>query len=168
MAGVLITKKTVLQRILDEQMQRLADLEDENGKPVFNHVLGGDISSRPEMEYPVVGVDQGDEEVVSQMWPFIDKNVTITYDFRFLPQSEQDDVDVYDLFRYYLGKLQERLFGSVENITLGGLTINVQEAGSNPQIEGIDDPSPGGVLIATITYRHVNGDPYTTPAEYTP
>jgi len=165
MSGVIITKKTVLQRIIDEMMQRVLDMEDADENRIFNRVVGGSVDSLSTDMYPVCGFDQGDEEVIAQVYPFIDKNVTIIIEFRFHRQYEQADIDSYDLFRYYLGKLQERLFGKHENVTLNGLTINVAEAGSNPQIEGLDDPSPGGVLIATVTYRHVNGDPYKTPAE---
>jgi hypothetical protein len=154
---------TVLQRIVNELIERVRSMKDDENNQLWNRVVYGKVGSLPTTWYPIVGLEQGPEETVDEMFPIITKEVTLFLEFRF---RSVPDVESADTFRYYLGRLQERLFSADENdFTLGGLSINVQEEGSNPEIEDATDTSPGGILIFKVSYRHKKGDPYKTPAE---
>lgn len=158
-----ITTKTVQQRIIDEIMARLTAMTGDDGTPLFNNIKQGDPATWSALTYPGCGVDMGHEKTSGLIYPFTDKFLPIFLEFRF---NNEMSVDVYDLYRYYLGKLQRRFLGTDDALTLGGLTTDVLETGSSPSIEGRNDPSPGGVLMLEVHYRHVQGDPYTLPSEY--
>lgn len=160
---------TVRDRILFELLQRIASIvndisptEGDAGDDLFSEVQFGDTQESPPEARPVCGIIEGEEEATMLLYPYVDKELRISLEFRWLPKT---NVDNHFAFRYYLGKLQKRLFGSVENLQMrtaefpDGMTLNVREERNYPQIEGPSDDNPSGVLDLTVTYRHVNGDP---------
>lgn len=155
-------QKTVLDRIADRFITRITDMVDEDGKRVWNQVYQGTIDQVPALAYPCVALQQGTEEVIHDLWPHHEKICTFFIEFRF---QKLGGVDSFVTFRYYLGKLQARLFGVPDNVNLGGLTTNVFETGSNPEVEGQGDRAPGGLLSFNVHYRHWTGDPYHLPSE---
>lgn len=153
---------TVIQRIVDELMVRIDAMRDEDDARLWNNVLENAIGNIPSIAFPAVTLQQGNEETQHLLWPHIEKTVIFYIEFRF---EQRMDVDAGDLFRYYLGKLQARLFGTTDNLTIGGLATNVIEVANAPEIESQGDPAPGGTLTFHVTYRHWQADPYHLPSE---
>ena len=148
--------KTIRQRIVEALYAILPTITDpdDNTKIVFNNVLRDNLDGVDVDQLPAVGVDEGEEEVVDYINPFVGKKLRVYVEFRF----ENDGVDVYERFNYYLGVLQNAL---LDNHNLAGLSYDVQEVGNSPRIADRDDTLPGGVLMIDIYYRHLNGNPFT-------
>jgi len=159
---VILPTPTVLQRITTEYENRINAIQDEDNSRLWNKVIRGQLVGNNPLMFPICAIHQGPEQTVLEMWPHIEKVVTFYVEFRF---SRIENIDSLDTFQYYLGKLQQRLFGTKDNLTLGGLTTNALETNNNPEIESDVDPSPGGLLIYQTYYRHWNGDPYHLPSE---
>jgi len=157
-----IPTKTVIQRIIEAWTTRLTAMVDEDGKPLWNNVVQNAIGGISALAMPVVTLQQGDEETVHLLYPHIEKVCTVYIEFRFNPLG---GVDSAAIFRYYLGKLQARLYGTTDHLTIGGLATNVLEIGNQPEIESQSDPAPGGTLTSQIYYRHWQADPYHLPEE---
>lgn len=154
---------TVLQRIITEMQSRIRGMVDEDGAVVWNNPdKEGPVQGINALAFPLCTLMQGPETTHSALWPFVDKVIRLFIEFRF---QRRFDVDSFDTYRYYLGKLQQRLVGSQDNITMGGLTINVTEVGANPEIESQADTSPGGMLMIDVHYRHYINDPYHMEGE---
>jgi hypothetical protein len=149
--------KSVLDRVTDKLMLRLKDMVDDDASQLWNMVYQGPISDVPVTAYPACALQQGTEDVIHDLWPHTEKVCTFFVEFRF---NNIAGLDTHQVFRYYLAKLQQRLFGPPVNVNLDGLTVNVMETGSNPEIEGQQDRAPGGLLIFNVHYRHHTGDPY--------
>jgi len=116
---------------------------------------------------PAFTLQQGNEETLHLLHPHIEKVCRFYIEFRFSPSGGVDNADA---FRYYLGKLQQRLFGIPSNLyitTADGINLatNVVEVGNAPEIEAQSDPQPGGTLTFDVTYRHWQADPYHLPSE---
>ena len=155
--------RTVLQRVVDELVIRITAMVDENGDKLWNSVGRGALPSPNALALPAIGIVQGPEQTIHDLWPHTEKIVSIFLEFKF---GRVLNVDSDDIFKYYLGKLQARLFGAKDNLTLGGLlAANVTETGSNPEIEDKNDPVPGGLLMLQVHYRHWTADPYHLVSE---
>lgn len=153
---------TVLQRVTDTFESRIDAMQNEDIERLWNQVSRGALVVNNAITIPALALQQGPEQVVEQIYPFIDKIVTYYVEFRF---QYFENLDSLVTFQYYLGKLQARLFGTNDNITLGGLCVDVRETNANPEIESDVDPLPGGMLTFQARYRHWNGDPYHLPRE---
>lgn len=153
---------TVKKRIFDELIRRVTAMTDEDGGRLFNQIMTGPIIANQGTVLPMIGLQQGPEQPVAKLWPHVTKITTIYAEWRF---ARILNVDSLDTFQYYLGKLQQRLFGTPDNITLGGLSVDVHETGNNPEVDDQIDPVPGGMLMFQVQYRHWDGDPYHLPAE---
>lgn len=148
---------TVLQRIATELMARLGAMKDEDNEPLWNNIYEGDTSGQNMVATPYVTIIQGPEETTDLLWPQMEKTVTFYLEFHW---ERFVDLDNTKVFRYYLGRLQRVLFKDQNARDLGGLSRNVYEVGSNPQIEGQSDAQPSGSLTFNVIYRHMQGDPY--------
>lgn len=153
---------TVQERCITEIINRITAMVNEDGEQLWNTVHQGDIRDIANVSLPAIALQQGTEEVVHDIWPHCEKLCAVFIEFHF---QRVNGVDSYKTFRYYLGKLQARLFGIPINVNLGGLTTNVMETGSNPEMEGQRDRQPGGLLNLLMHYRHHYGDPYHLPSE---
>lgn len=126
-----------------------------DGKRVWNLVTKErDLNTVQALELPAVGIEVGEEETIDVMWPILNKRLRVFIPFKF---SNTAGLDVYDTFDYYLGLLQHRL---LSDKTIGGLAIDIHEAGNSPEIADRQDQRPGGVLYVDILYRVRNDDPY--------
>jgi len=154
--------RSVLQRITAEYYKRINEMVNEDNERLWNNVVNGPIISNNGLVLPICCIWQGPEQTIRDFWPLKEQVVTYYVEFRF---GRYENLDSQDVFQYYLGKLQARLFGVPANILLGGLTSNVLETDNHPEIESENDPMPGGMLIFQAYYRHWNGDPYHLPSE---
>jgi len=160
----LLEKKTKRQRIIDVLTAKLTealhnpDVEtgDEAGRLLFEFVGHGDVNETFDLhQTPCCAIDQGNEEKTDLLFPKIEKVLRLYIGFNlFVPK----DVDSYEFFNYYLGRVIEVC---VEDHTLGGLTIDVQDAGNSSEISGPTDERPGGELFLDVRYRHINGNPFS-------
>jgi hypothetical protein len=171
---VAIPPMTCRDRIMYRILQTIADIPnpystvgDSNAShgDLFNEVVFGDTVAVPAEVNPVVGIVEMEETPIALLFPYVDKELRISVEFRWLPDKK--DVDTFRLFRYYLAQLTSRLTGKSDEVQRmptadhpEGLTIGVREDGNFPQIEGAEEEAPSGVLNLIVTYRHVNGDPY--------
>jgi hypothetical protein len=144
----------------------MLDVDNLNGQgvdqPLWNGRKQGSIVGVSSLTYPVYSLEQGPEQTEDLVWPHENKVLTLYVEWVF---AAMQGIDPYDLFRYYLGRLQKALFGNITNRTLGGLSINVVETNNQPQIESDVDPAPGGLLTFQVYYRIVQGDPYHLTSE---
>jgi hypothetical protein len=147
---------TVQDRLIEELQRRIREMTHDDGTPMWETVVTGSVDAYSNITAPALGIDQGGEEVVQYLYPLIQKNMTVFLDFRF---EKTEGIDPYKVYRYYLGRLQSAFFGDNERQTLGGRVNGISETGSNPQIEGDADSSPGGVLMLLVQYEHYQGDP---------
>lgn len=148
-------EQTIREKILDQFEILLETMQDDNGDPLWNYNERGNLDALTNIQLPAMGMEEGDEEIISQIGSKIDKILRIFFNFKF--QNEME-VDVYTTFNYYLGRLQQKLLAKKN---LGDYTINVSEAGSSPEIADKDDPQPGGILFIDVHYRHINANPYS-------
>lgn len=163
--------KTVQQRITDELRTRISGMKDVDAinssdvtLDLWNNRVQGPIAGSSPLMYPLYTLEQGPEETSSILWPHENKICTFYIEFQFQRWLDTD-IDVFQIFRYYLGRLQQRLFGNIGNTQLGGLAIAVVETSNQPQIESQSDPSPGGLLTFQVHYRIISGDPYHLTSE---
>jgi hypothetical protein len=131
-------------------------------KKLWNVGSQGSIVGADALTFPRFSIEQGPETTADLMFPYEDKVLTLYCEFAFQPVL---NLDSYDTFRYYLGRLQQTLFGTLANRTLGGLSTNTVETNNQPQIESDTDPSPGGLLTFQVHYRIVQGDPFHLTTE---
>lgn len=149
---------TVQDRVFARMMERVDAITNEDSTRLWaTEGKQGPLVVKAGMSVPCFSMQQGPEQTIETLYPSITKIMTVYFEFRF---QRILNVDSLVTFHYYLGKLQARLFGTRDNITLGGLALDVQEIGNNPEIDDQDDPMPGGLLMAQVKYRHYNGDPY--------
>jgi len=153
---------TVIQRIFTELTTRISAMKDEDNNPLWNNIVQNAIGGISAIAKPVVTLQQGNEETYHLLYPHIEKVCSIYIEFRFNPIG---GVDSAEIFRYYLGKLQARLYGNTTNLTIGGLATNVIEVANQPEIESQSDTAPGGTLTSHVYYRHWQADPYHLPTE---
>lgn len=146
---------TVRERIVEALLKLLAEAQDRDGKKLFNYCERGNLDEVRGAQLPAVALEEGDEEVFDLMFPYQMKRLNMFVEVRF---SASRGVDAFKQFNYYLGELQRLLF---TDHTMNGLTYNVQENGNNVEVESRSDPSPGGVLIIYVDYRHLQNDPYS-------
>ena len=146
--------RTIKQQIIANLYALLPGMQ-VDGRRVWNLVTKErDLSTTANLELPAVGIETGDEETIDVMWPCLNKRLRVFIPFKFSPTM---GLDVYDTFDYYLGLLQHRL---LVDKTIGGLAIDIHEAGNSPEIADRQDPRPGGVLYVDILYRVRNDNPY--------
>ncbi len=160
----LLEKKTKRQRIVEAIHDALKAAEhnpdvttgDEAARPLFEFTGYGDVNELfGETQTPCCAVDQGTEEKSDLLYPKIEKVLRLYIGFMLhVPKG----VDSYEFFNYYLGRVIEVC---VKDHTLGGLTIDVQDAGNSPEISGPTDPTPRGELFLDVRYRHINGNPFS-------
>jgi hypothetical protein len=169
MAGLKNVPLTVQARIVAEVVNRInamLDVDQVNGTDptanFWNVSATGPMYGSSALEFPKYSLEQGPETTSDIMFPMEDKVLTLYVEWAFAPLL---DVDNFTTFRYYLGRLQQVLFGTIDHRQLGGLSINVVETNNQPQIESATDPSPGGLLTFQVHYRVVQGDPYHMPSE---
>lgn len=149
---------SVLEKVYTELVSRISNMKDEDTAPLWNKVVHGPLTGIAALSCPAVGLEHGHEDNTNQMlWPHEEKEVMFFCEFRFNPIM---NIASYKIFRYYLAKLQQRLFGTQNNITLGDRVVNVFEISNNPQIEGLNDSNPGGLIQFKVQYRTWTGDPY--------
>ena len=157
--------QTVRDKIIWTLANKLAALPgDLPGGDLFQFVMMNETYSVPGESYPVIAIIEAEEATISMLYPYVDKALKIILEFRWLAK---DGVDTNRQFRYYLAQLQKSLFGTQSNIQLmsieypAGLSTNVHEEGNAPQIDPDPDSIPSGILQIVVSYRHVNGDPYS-------
>ncbi|MET4190689.1 MULTISPECIES: hypothetical protein [unclassified Bradyrhizobium] len=162
--------QTVQDRIVQAirtKLDAMVDIDNINGQGAtaqfWNGRGQGSIVGADALSFPKYSIEQGPEQTEdNSLWPMEHKVLTLYIEWAFTPFM---DLDPYTVFRYYLGRLQQVLFGTLVNRQLGGLSINVVETNNQPQIESDTDPSPGGLLTFQVLYRIVQGDPYHLPSE---
>lgn len=149
--------RTIRQRILDALFEQLKTARDPvTQESVFNRIVKEDLDVVDAQDFPIAGIEEGEEEVVEDAWPCVRKRLTLFVEFRF---QNRIGIDVFDQFNYYLGIVQKTLLYRSES---NGLLLAdaISEAGSVPRIADRNDDRPGGCLVLSLQYRHVTHDPY--------
>jgi hypothetical protein len=150
--------RTVRQQILDALFEQLKNARDPvTQESAFNKVVKEDLDIVDVSQFPIAGMEEGEEDVIEDAWPCVRKRLTIFVEFRF---QNRIGIDVFDDFNYYLGIVQKTLLYRSES---NGLLLAdaISEAGSVPRIVDRNDNRPGGCLVLSLQYRHVTHDPYT-------
>jgi hypothetical protein len=147
--------KTIRQLWIEEIYRILREMTYPEEGTVWQKVLRSDLEDIDVTELPACAVDEGDEERLENMFPFVQKCTKIFIEFRF---ENKRGTDPYDKFNFYLGLLQKALFN---DRTLGGYAYNIDEIGNSPRIVDRGDTRPGGVLMLEIYWKVRNTDPYT-------
>lgn len=149
--------RTIRQQILDALFEQLKTARDPvTQESVFNRIVKEDLDVVDAQDFPIAGIEEGEEEVVEDAWPCVRKRLTLFVEFRF---QNRIGIDVFDQFNYYLGIVQKTLLYRSES---NGLLLAdaISEAGSVPRIADRNDDRPGGCLVLSLQYRHVTHDPY--------
>lgn len=146
---------TVRESLVKALQNIVACITNDEGELVFNNVYRGNLDADKSIAFPAVGLEEGEEETIDLMFPKIDKRLRIIIHFKF---TKNVDVDLSSDFNYYLGQLQNVVFN---DLSIGGFGFNIQEIGNVTEMENRFDKRPGGALIVEVSYRHVNGDPFT-------
>jgi len=150
-----MANNTIRQNIIGYLYDLLkATADPVTGLALFNNVLKENLDDIDATQLPAVGMEEGEEEVIGEMYPCITKRLSIAVDFKF---ENKRGVDVYDEFNYYLGVLQNTLF---VDRTMGSNGYDIQERGNAPQIMDRNDKRPGGVMYLEVYYKHRTADPY--------
>jgi hypothetical protein len=147
--------RTIRQRIKDYIYDKLKSMT-KDGLDVWQDVMLSAVDDIGNINRPCVGFYALDEENVAWTNNRTTRNLQFVIEFRFAPE---ENLDVYDLFEYYLGLLQAELF---TDHTLGGLAYHIQELSNVPRIVSLDDPSPGGDMVILIQYTTSITNPYTS------
>ncbi len=162
-----LTLQARIAKALENSLDSMLDIHNVNGQGVdkrfWNKTTQGPISGQSALSYPLISTEQGPEATSQLLFPFEDKVLTMYSEFTFAPVY--GDLDSFDMFRYYLGRIQGQLFGTLERKTLGGLSLDIMETNNQPQIESQDDTAPGGLITYQVYYRAVQGNPFITAAE---
>lgn len=148
---------TIRNKIIDA-FKALGDtMTDEDGKRLWNRVGLGTPDRFGEQEIPCLAVDPGSDKIeYEDRWQTRKIMViSLCFQWRRDPKAE---IDSYEQFEYYLRKLIEAY--TFEDQLAGA--IQIREAGSGPEIEGRDDPRPGGYLLMEVLYRHGRTQPTRT------
>lgn len=137
----------------------------EDDSDLWQHCLLGDIDDISNSTAPVVGMDQGIEQLVEQYGGASWYNLSLFFSFRW---QYEEGVDNILRYQYYLGLLQKALLGN-HTLSTGpndlGLTLDIKEESNTPHFVGQRDPTPGGVLTVIMKYRTATHDPYKLPGE---
>lgn len=148
---------TIRQKIIQALYLVIATTVDpDTNAPVWNNILKENLDDISNEQLPAVGLSEGDEEVLDELYPSITKKLSVFIEFRF---ENKYGVDIYESFNYYLGVLQKILFTEKN---LAGYSYDIQEVGNTPRIVDRNDELPGGVIMIDIYYKHINGNPFAS------
>jgi len=102
-----------------------------------------------------LGIYDGEERKTERSYPVVDCVLRVTLEFHlYVEEGDQSTVDL----NKYLGELGRRWR---ENRTLDGNAYDVNEVGSDLDIDSQYDRQVSGAMYLEISYRHHTDDPRT-------
>lgn len=148
--------ETIREQIVQKLMAVVEAAVDGSAATLLQGVIrGANLTSASNVQLPVAGISEGEEEVFLNVHPFADKHLELFVTFRF---PHEKGVAPENRFNYYLGWLLKAIMADT---TLGDLSMDLIEQGTTPDIDGPDDPSSEGTISLLVRYRVRSDDPFT-------
>jgi hypothetical protein len=122
---------------------------------LFEFVDRGVLDDIEMQQVPAARIEQGDEEQIDLMWPLVDKRFRLYVHFKV---SRSVGVDPTPLINYYFGRVVNVLVTAEH---FAGIALDISEAGNSPQVQGVNDPEPGGTIFFDVTIRHGYGNHFS-------
>lgn len=129
-----------------------------DNKKLFLTVKPGTLDDIALIECPGCAIEESGEGIVS----FADSNygttqkiLRVLFNIKVVKGA---GVDAEKMFNYYAARITKQFVTSPH---LHPAMLDVKEAGTSIQINGPNDPEPGGTLTLEVEYRHQYGDPFT-------